>query len=78
MSRKLSCLSESEKISRGLMLSRILIIINPDLALAWNYRRDTFQPSTLEMIDREQRLVSLIMSRKPKCPEGFTYRRLDN
>lgn len=75
LSRKLSCLSESERVSRGLLLSRILIIINPDLALAWNYRRDAFLPSSLEMLEKEQRLVALVMSRKPKCSEGLAYRR---
>ncbi|ODM99311.1 Protein prenyltransferase alpha subunit repeat-containing protein 1 [Orchesella cincta] len=75
LSRKLSCLSESERISKGLLLSRALIIINPELTLAWNYRRDYFHPTSLEALEREQRFVSLVMSRKPKCPEGFTYRK---
>jgi len=76
VSSKLSTLSESERIARGLQLSRALILLNPDLTLAWNYRREIFNTSSkLKVLKAELQLVCLTASRKPKCPEGFTYRK---
>jgi len=69
-----SKLSEEERRSRALDLSRLLVLLNPDLTLAWNFRRESFQPGGLDL-DKELRLVTLCATRKPKCSEGFYYRR---
>ncbi len=69
-----SQLSEIEKRARALELSRILVLLNPDLALAWNYRRESFQTGSLGLKD-ELHLITLCATRKPKSAEGFYYRR---
>lgn len=75
---KASNLSESDRISRGLVLSRTLVLLNPDLAVAWNFRRDFVPIVSQEGLEFELNLVSLVATRKPKCPEGFAYRRYSN
>jgi len=73
-SSKLCSLSETERTTRGCLLSRLLVMLNPDLAVAWNFRR-RYISLTSESIQYEFRLIDLVASRKPKCPEGFSYRR---
>ena len=68
-------LSEEEKKVRALELSRILVLLNPDLSVAWNFRREVFHSGCLRL-GEELRLVTLCATRKPKSSEGFHYRKL--
>jgi hypothetical protein len=74
-SLRASKLSESDRVCRGLLLSRVLTLLNPDLTAAWNFRREYIPITSNQVFERELRLVSIVATRKPKCPEGFSYRR---
>ncbi|CAG7838312.1 unnamed protein product [Allacma fusca] len=69
-----SRLTEGDRTERKLNLSRILILLNPDLTLAWNYRREAFIQCCMQF-QHELHLVSLVASRKPKSSEVFMYRK---
>jgi len=69
-----SQLTESEKWTKCFQLSRLLVMINPDLAVAWNFRREAFNVG-YSNLKEELQLVSLVASRKARCSEGFNYRR---
>jgi len=68
-------LSEAEKIKNSLPLARLLVLLNPELTMAWNFRRKHANLLCLADVETELNLIRLVGSRKPKMPEGFYYRR---
>lgn len=54
--------------------SRLVILINPDVQLAWNVRKELFlcKQTTFE---EELKFSQLVLTRKPKCSEVFAHRR---
>lgn len=54
--------------------SRIVILINPDMQLAWNIRKELFlcKQTTFQ---EELKFSQLVLTRKPKCSEVFSHRR---
>lgn len=50
------------------------ILINPDVATFWNYRRRLFEENRLD-IRREFQFTTIVLSKKPKSNEAFAYRR---
>ena len=67
-------LTEEDRIQRKLQLSRCLLLLNPDLTLGWNFRREAYLQGQTRFQD-EINLVSLVLSRKPKNFECFSYRK---
>ncbi|KAK7866138.1 hypothetical protein R5R35_004786 [Gryllus longicercus] len=57
--------------------SRLLIgalLLNPDVQTFWNMRRELVQACRLDC-HTELRFTSIVLSRKPKCSEAFSYRK---
>lgn len=50
------------------------ILINPDVATFWNYRRRLFQKNRLN-ISREFQFSAIVLTKKPKSNDAFFYRR---
>lgn len=50
------------------------ILINPDVATFWNYRRRLFEENRLD-IRREFQFTTIVLSKKPKSNDAFAYRR---
>lgn len=50
------------------------ILINPDVATFWNFRRQLFARNRLD-ITKEFQFSTLVLSKKPKSNEAFAYRR---
>lgn len=55
-------------------LLNLTLLINPDLTSFWNKRREMVLKSFLEKTS-ELRFTKLVLSRKPKCNDAFSYRR---
>ncbi|KAL4710964.1 hypothetical protein ACJJTC_017929 [Scirpophaga incertulas] len=55
-------------------LINITLLINPELSTLWNRRREMVIRSFLEKRS-ELQFTKLVLSRKPKCNDAFTYRR---
>lgn len=57
--------------------SRLLmgaLLLNPDVQTFWNMRRELLQACRLEC-QAELHFTSVVLSRKPKCAEAFSYRK---
>lgn len=50
------------------------ILINPDVATFWNFRRRLFQKNRLN-ISREFQFSAIVLTKKPKSNDAFSYRR---
>lgn len=50
------------------------ILINPDVATFWNFRRRLIQKNRLN-ISREFQFSAIVLSKKPKSNDAFSYRR---
>lgn len=50
------------------------ILINPDVSLFWNIRRKMVEKNKLN-ITKEFQFSSIVLNRKPKSAESFSYRR---
>ncbi|CAK1542086.1 unnamed protein product [Leptosia nina] len=68
---KKSSLLNSESLVK---LLNVTLLINPDLCVLWNKRRNMLQESLLDST-LEMKFTSLVLSRKPKCNDAFAYRR---
>ncbi|KAL0870472.1 hypothetical protein ABMA27_005466 [Loxostege sticticalis] len=60
-----------ERITKLLNLT---LLINPELTSLWNKRREMVLKSFLEKT-KELQFTKLVLSRKPKCNDAFSYRR---
>lgn len=75
-----SCLTSQKKCRQDmdsetlLRLLNVTLLINPDLSVLWNKRRKMVQDSFLDK-SLELKFTQLVLSRKPKCNDAFTYRR---
>lgn len=65
---------QTKDIERLIEVTRVLIMLNPEYASAWNVRKDMIQRN---MLDPMQELVfsQLILKNKPKSSDAFTHRR---
>lgn len=61
----------SERLAK---LLNVTLLINPDLTTLWNKRRDLIQGFLMENTS-ELQFTKIVLSRKPKCNEVFSYRR---
>lgn len=59
---------------RQAVLLNVTLLINPELSSLWNKRRDMFQGNLMEKTS-ELQFTKIVLSRKPKCNEAFSYRR---
>lgn len=50
------------------------ILINPDVSLFWNIRRKLVEKNKLNLT-KEFQFSSIVLNRKPKSAESFSYRR---
>ncbi|RWS31827.1 Protein prenyltransferase alpha subunit repeat-containing protein 1-B-like protein [Leptotrombidium deliense] len=53
--------------------TKIILLINPDLTLAWNLRKELVNSNSISIHD-ELKLSELILTRKAKSPDNFTHR----
>lgn len=61
----------SERLAK---LLNVTLLINPELSTFWNKRREMVQGSLMEK-SSELQFTKLVLSRKQKCNEAFSYRR---
>ncbi|XP_029850367.1 protein prenyltransferase alpha subunit repeat-containing protein 1 [Ixodes scapularis] len=54
--------------------SRLVILVNPDVQLAWNVRKELFLCKQTSF-QEELQFSQLVLTRKPKCSEVFSHRR---
>ncbi|XP_026749938.2 protein prenyltransferase alpha subunit repeat-containing protein 1 [Galleria mellonella] len=59
---------------RLLSLINVTLLLNPELNSLWNKRRELVLKSFLEK-SSELQFTRLVLSRKPKCNDAFSYRR---
>lgn len=72
---KRKALKVSSTISDRLTkLLNVTLLLNPELSSLWNKRREMVQRLFLEK-PSELRFTRLVLSRKPKCNDAFSYRR---
>lgn len=55
-------------------LLNVTLLLNPDLFTLWNKRRELVLKKLLD-ITKEITFTTLVLSRKPKCNDAFSYRR---
>lgn len=56
------------------VLLNATLLLNPDLSTLWNKRREMLNKTFLEWVS-ELQFARLVISRKPKCNDAFSYRR---
>ncbi|XP_072937911.1 protein prenyltransferase alpha subunit repeat-containing protein 1 [Epargyreus clarus] len=71
--------SKTKKVSgvdadRFCRLLNVILLLNPELSTFWNRRRALVQNCVLEK-STELHFTRLVLSRKPKCNDAFSYRR---
>lgn len=71
--RKISKVS-SVNSDRLTKLLNVTLLLNPELCTLWNKRRELVSRNLLEQ-SGELHFTKLILSRKPKCNDAFSYRR---
>lgn len=59
---------------RLVRLLNVILLLNPELSSLWNRRREMILKLVLEKTS-ELQFTKLVLSRKPKCNDAFTYRR---
>ncbi|XP_067134275.1 protein prenyltransferase alpha subunit repeat-containing protein 1 [Centruroides vittatus] len=66
-----------QKLDTAVILSwtRAILLINPDVQTAWNIRKDLVF-SGVQNIEEELKFSELVLSRKPKCLDVFSHRKL--
>lgn len=66
-----------KKLDPAVLLSwtRAILLINPDVQTAWNIRKD-FVFNDIQNIEEELKFSELVLSRKPKCLDVFSHRKL--
>ncbi|XP_045513635.1 protein prenyltransferase alpha subunit repeat-containing protein 1-A isoform X2 [Pieris brassicae] len=69
--RKSRQVLDSETLLR---LLNVTLLINPDLSVLWNKRREMVQELLLDK-STELKFTRLVLSRKPKCNDAFAHRR---
>lgn len=57
-----------------LALTRAVLLINPDVQVAWNIRKELLT-SEKQDIHSELNFSAVVLSRKPKCADAFVHRR---
>lgn len=69
---------KSRKIGFGcdrlIKLLNVTLLLNPEMNSLWNRRREMIVQSLLDKT-LELHFARLVLSRKPKCNEAFSYRR---
>ncbi|XP_022693359.1 protein prenyltransferase alpha subunit repeat-containing protein 1-like [Varroa jacobsoni] len=62
---------DTEKL---IQLTNVLLLLNPELAVAWNHRKLLYLQRKLSL-QQELQLSQLALSRKPKTAEAFSHRK---
>lgn len=64
---------DSSTLRELICLSNVILLLNPEFRCIWNFRRSLVASNRLEIGD-ELKYSKLILSRKPRNPEVFSYR----
>ncbi|XP_059619642.1 protein prenyltransferase alpha subunit repeat-containing protein 1 [Phlebotomus argentipes] len=66
--------SKEKSCEKSVKYLNVAILINPDVAVFWNMRRNLVRQCKLKT-DAEFHFSALVLSKKPKSSEAFAYRR---
>lgn len=64
---------DSSNIRDLIRLSNVILLLNPEFKTVWNFRRSLIASNRL-LIDDDLKFSELVLSRKPRNPEVFSYR----
>ena len=64
---------DSSNLRDLINLSNVILLLNPDFRCVWNFRRSLITSNRTQISD-DLKFSALVLSRKPRSPEVFSYR----